>query len=311
MPALLTCKSIQSAADKIGVAEKTLRNWLAVPAFVTAYRAARRAIVETAIAKLQERHGEGGPDLGQEPDPARRPRTRSGPLASSWTTVCERSRSATWRTSWKRSSGKWRNWNMSVATMQRDAVKLMMRLDQHQATATATPMLNRLQADPARCCRGGHESPPTQTRLLRCQSARMLLLCSRQAGKSTTAAALALLTTILQAPALVLLLSPTLRQSGELFRKVLDLYRLLGRPIATAQPRKIRSRSSWPTVRGSSACPAREEGIRGYSGVSLLVIDEASRVSDDLYPAVRPMLAVSRGRLVALSTPSARENMVF
>jgi hypothetical protein len=33
------------------------------------------------------------------------------------------------------------------------------------------------------------------------------------------------------------------------------------------------------------------------------VIDEAARVPDDLYRAVRPMLAVSNGRLVCLSTP--------
>jgi hypothetical protein len=37
--------------------------------------------------------------------------------------------------------------------------------------------------------------------------------------------------------------------------------------------------------------------------VALLIIDEASRVSDPLYLAVRPMLAVSQGRLMALSTP--------
>jgi hypothetical protein len=34
-----------------------------------------------------------------------------------------------------------------------------------------------------------------------------------------------------------------------------------------------------------------------------LLIDEAARVPDDLYRAVRPMLAVSRGRLLCLSTP--------
>jgi len=49
--------------------------------------------------------------------------------------------------------------------------------------------------------------------------------------------------------------------------------------------------------------PENEGGIRGFSGVSLLVIDEASRVSDALYAAVRPMLATSKGRLIALSTP--------
>ena len=38
------------------------------------------------------------------------------------------------------------------------------------------------------------------------------------------------------------------------------------------------------------------------AGVTLLVIDEAARVRDDLYRSVRPMLAVSEGRLVSLST---------
>ena len=38
-------------------------------------------------------------------------------------------------------------------------------------------------------------------------------------------------------------------------------------------------------------------------GVRLLAVDEAARVADELYYSVRPMLAVSGGRLVALSTP--------
>jgi hypothetical protein len=43
--------------------------------------------------------------------------------------------------------------------------------------------------------------------------------------------------------------------------------------------------------------------VRGFSGVDLLVVDEAAWVEDNLYRALRPMLAVSGGRLVALSTP--------
>ncbi len=49
--------------------------------------------------------------------------------------------------------------------------------------------------------------------------------------------------------------------------------------------------------------PGKEQTIRGYSGVALLVVDEAARVPDELYQSVRPMLAVSGGRLVLLSTP--------
>ncbi|MDQ3175559.1 MAG: hypothetical protein M3Q91_17935, partial [Acidobacteriota bacterium] len=51
------------------------------------------------------------------------------------------------------------------------------------------------------------------------------------------------------------------------------------------------------------ALPGKESTIRGFSGVSLLIVDEASRVPDELYQAVRPMLAVSGGDIVLLSTP--------
>jgi hypothetical protein len=49
--------------------------------------------------------------------------------------------------------------------------------------------------------------------------------------------------------------------------------------------------------------PGSEATIRGYSGASLIVLDEAARVEDQLYFAVRPMLATSNGRLVGMSTP--------
>jgi len=51
------------------------------------------------------------------------------------------------------------------------------------------------------------------------------------------------------------------------------------------------------------ALPGSEKTIRGISAVTLLVLDEAARIPDDLYGAVRPMLAVSKGRLILLSTP--------
>jgi hypothetical protein len=51
------------------------------------------------------------------------------------------------------------------------------------------------------------------------------------------------------------------------------------------------------------ALPGNERTVRTYNGARMLLIDEASRVPDDLYRSVRPMLGVSKGRLVALSTP--------
>src|SRR5262249_22666896 len=57
--------------------------------------------------------------------------------------------------------------------------------------------------------------------------------------------------------------------------------------------------------------PGREQTIRSFSGVNLLVLDEAARIPDDLYRSVRPMLAVSRGRLVAPSTPFGQRGWFY
>ena len=59
------------------------------------------------------------------------------------------------------------------------------------------------------------------------------------------------------------------------------------------------------------ALPGSEKTIRGYSGVGLLILDEAARVDDALYYAVRPMLAVSGGSLMMLSTPFGKRGVFF
>jgi hypothetical protein len=57
--------------------------------------------------------------------------------------------------------------------------------------------------------------------------------------------------------------------------------------------------------------PCKEETIRGYSDIGLLIIDEASRVPDDVYKAVRPMLATSGGKLICLSTPCGKRGFFY
>jgi DNA-binding MurR/RpiR family transcriptional regulator len=51
--ALLDCGEIKKAAAAAGVNEATLWRWLQSPDFQSRYRAARRQLVETAIAQLQ------------------------------------------------------------------------------------------------------------------------------------------------------------------------------------------------------------------------------------------------------------------
>ena len=159
-----------------------------------------------------------------------------------------------------------------------------------------------LALDPAAILRAqGLDPDPWQRDLLTSADRQILLNCSRQSGKSTTVAALALHTALFQPNSLVLLLSPSLRQSGEIYRKVLDGYGAVGRVV----PAVSETQFQLELANGSRVLclPGREGTVRSFSGVRLLVLDEAARIPDALYRSVRPMLAVSRGRLVALSTP--------
>jgi hypothetical protein len=146
-----------------------------------------------------------------------------------------------------------------------------------------------------------------QEDFLRSSADRVLLNCSRQSGKSTMSAMIALHRALYHPGSLVLCLAPALRQSQELFGKVAGFYRDLGRPVAPQGERKL----SLELENGSRiiTLPGSEKTIRGFSGATLLLVDEASRVDDGLYYAIRPMLAVSGGRLMMLSTPAGRRGV--
>jgi len=149
---------------------------------------------------------------------------------------------------------------------------------------------------------------PWQQELLRSEAPRVLLNCARQSGKSTMAAILAL-HRALMLRSLVLILAPAERQAKELFTKVTEAYRTLGHAIPAESYRKL----GMELANGSriEALPGTEKTIRGFSGADLLVVDEAARVDDGLYYAVRPMLAVSGGRLLMMSTPFGKRGVFY
>lgn len=142
---------------------------------------------------------------------------------------------------------------------------------------------------------------PWQAGALASPERQLIFACARQTGKSLTAALLALWTVLSQPDALVLVVSPSERQSRLLLRTVTRLWQRLGYPV----PAQSESRLSLELATGAVivALPGNERTIRGFSGVSLLIEDEAARCPDELYGAVRPMLAVSGGRIVLLSSP--------
>jgi hypothetical protein len=140
-----------------------------------------------------------------------------------------------------------------------------------------------------------------QKRVLRSRHRRIILNCSRQAGKSTLGAILTAHQSYYYAGSLCLLFSPSQRQSGELFRKVSDFLRRMPSP-----PKRIEDNKRSLQLENDSrvvSLPGDAGRIRGFTDPDLIIEDEAAQVPDELHSAVRPMLAVSNGRLILLSTP--------
>ena len=140
--------------------------------------------------------------------------------------------------------------------------------------------------------RFGFIADPQQQRVLRPGAIRGLLNCTRQWGKSTVIAIKAVHHAFTRPGALVVVCSPSLRQSREFCRKVLGFLRKLG----------INS-LELPNGSRIVGLPANENTIRGFSAVTMLLIDEAARVSDALYAAAKPALATTNGEMWLMSTP--------
>lgn len=156
----------------------------------------------------------------------------------------------------------------------------------------------------------GMAADPWQADVLRSTHPRQLLLCSRQAGKSTTVGALAV-DSALNDPGLVLLFAPAQRQSTELFKKVAAFYRSL--PDVPEPLTVTETRMELPNGSRIIALPGTEATTRGFSAPRLIVVDEASRTDDALYGALRPMLATlgDQGRMVCLTTPWGKRGWFY
>ncbi len=155
----------------------------------------------------------------------------------------------------------------------------------------------------------GFQPDDWQRKVLRWRGKRLMLNCCRQSGKSTTTAIKALHYAVYETASLILLVSPSLRQSSELFRKVVGYLRQLD-----AHPPLVednRNSIQFENLSRIVSLPSNETTIRGFSGVNLIIEDEASRVADELRVALRPMLAVSGGGLILMSTPYGKRGHFY
>ena len=154
----------------------------------------------------------------------------------------------------------------------------------------------------------GMEPDPWQMDVLMSTDKRLLLNCCRQSGKSTVAALLSVLETVAIARTKVLIMGPSLRQSQLVFQTAANFLQGAGQQFVkthTIHEIKLFNKSEIICL------PCSEDTIRGYAKVNLLIIDEAARVPDDLFRALTPMLAVSDGRMICMSTPYGRRGYFY
>lgn len=163
-------------------------------------------------------------------------------------------------------------------------------------TTTITDTIAASLDPVAFACRVGVEPDDYQARALRSTARQALWNWCRQSGKSTTAALITAHTALFTPGVTCLVAAPSERQSGETLAKVKATVRHFDHPDETALQVRLSNGSR------VIALPGGEGNLRGFTA-ALVVIDEASRLPDETYSALRPMLAVSRGRLIAISTP--------
>jgi hypothetical protein len=152
------------------------------------------------------------------------------------------------------------------------------------------------------------ELDPWQERALN-STGNLILVASRQVGKSFVCSLLATHRAVFYPNSLILVASPSIRQSSELFKKVSNHIHQLGIRSELMED----NRTSCTLQNGSRivSLPGDEKYIRGFSGVNLVILDEAARIPDELYFSVRPMLSVSKGRVVMLSSPFGKRGVLY
>jgi hypothetical protein len=121
-----------------------------------------------------------------------------------------------------------------------------------------------------------------------------LLNIHRQAGKSLMVALKCLHDVLFFPPALDLIVCPSQRQAQEVYEKVRQAMNILGSLVPPVEHETL----TWLRFANGSrivTLPASEGTIRGYSAPHRIVMDEASRIPELVFHALRPMLATTQG----------------
>lgn len=185
----------------------------------------------------------------------------------------------------------------------------------HQETPPSTdgesenPKASRRRTQPVK------EKPkldPWQEEVLQTEG-NICLRSGRQVGKSTVISIKAGEYAIKNPKKSIMVISATERQAYLLFSKILgylaDYYKSW---IKKGKERPTKSEIKLTNGSVIRCLPTGMDGlgIRGYT-VDLLIADEAAFIPEDVWPAVTPMLATTKGNIILLSTPKGVGNFFY
>ncbi|HEX4516242.1 MAG TPA: terminase family protein [Polyangiaceae bacterium] len=136
----------------------------------------------------------------------------------------------------------------------------------------------------------------------------ILLACGRQVGKTSIACLAGLHHALFRPNALVLIVAPSMRQSGEAFGTMKRFLESMKTPAAIVEE----SKTQCTFANGSRVVvvPASETS-RGFGAVSMLIEDEAAFTPDSVLATLRPALATTGGKHLLLSSPNGQVGHFF
>ena len=158
----------------------------------------------------------------------------------------------------------------------------------------------------------GFKPFPYQEEILRCRAKRIIVCSGRQVGKTTVTAVKAIHFAVTNPNTTTLIVSPTLRQSINMFDKILDFV-MLSPLLRRSVIYKTRTQIKFSNYSRIKALPCGTEGrtLRGETA-HLVIIDEAAFVPEIVITnVVMPMISATDGHLWLLSTPWNKDHIFY
>ncbi len=157
----------------------------------------------------------------------------------------------------------------------------------------------------------GLQLDPWQVEFSRAKEQNLVLACGRQVGKSTGTAVKGTHHARYTPNSLTIMISPSDRQSGELFKTTRQMVHEAGIPVSPDDDNK----RSMTLLNGARliALPSNADTVRGFAAATMIIIDEAAFAADDILPAITPMMATTsdKAKLILLSSPNGRAGFFF